>query len=643
MLVRKHLMIGILGLGLIGFGCKKKSDSKDDSAVPENKLAPSAISIALPSTLTKKSEESSLRLEADEPGEGGPSNSASQGYFELTESINRIQDQLAGLTLDNAILDKVMEAQCDFEADAKCSVKGDKACATVDATMLAIVQNSLGPKAFEEDGDLAGMLEQEDQEICFASISIEKLKKSKNQPYDFEATIIEDKDNETNMSWSLPTEEKAGSVRVVNTYKESFDEFEMPEESVPEESIAINEELGPVFTGKATLTYDATNKVFAMNDVYSMKIGSEVDSNEESLKITGLSAAGDLGDNAVHVKAQIKSSFSGNESNLSLTAIAGEEGGFVRTNSSFSYYSVTAAQLSANCEVGQQYFFYPPDDANDDTDTIEDLNIFMLQSGSFYCDEASTTLTGSSVFLNGPPPANASTLRLFTVEFPAFEGESGEGSGDSGDEQDPPFPLKLAEEDFFPTVASSTLTFTSLTASRVSESYCYEEEFTPEGEITAWRSGTGNCDATGFEWENTEGKFSTSFDLDKVAKSENIKEPKLTITKNGESITAQDLQQWSNQSAILPTLLLVDTECGIRYTYIASRAMTDLASLIKGKLYPKDPSEAPKADLSQYVLQLDSEDLEPEDLALMVERYSDSRVDYECDENRSSGAVLTKK
>ena len=180
--------------------------SIDPTAIDSNDFTPAALAISLPTTLTTSSNSSGgLRLTQEEPGA-----SSSQGYWELTEKVQRIQFQLAELTLNNAILDNVYTTSCGGSIATACTV--ENACATITQQIVNNLKDTIGEEHFEDDYSPLSFLMTWSGKHCFPNLTLSAVTDS-SDGYAYQAVISFDESNGITQQW---IEDKT-KVKIVHT------------------------------------------------------------------------------------------------------------------------------------------------------------------------------------------------------------------------------------------------------------------------------------------------------------------------------------------------------------------------------------------------------------------------------------------
>ncbi|SMF16141.1 hypothetical protein [Pseudobacteriovorax antillogorgiicola] len=501
----------IQGCGSSGGG-DDSSSSDDETAIDTNDFTPTALAVSLPTTLTS-SEGSSLRLTQDsEPG-----TSQSQGYWELTDKVQRIQLQLAELTLNNAILDNVYSSSCGGTLDSGSCTTTD-ACATITKQIINNIKATLGEEHFATEGDGLSHFEGwVGSEHCFSSVTLTALT-SNDEGYNFQAEMVLDDNNSITQYWN----ETKDKVKVVHAFRDDF--------SMEGEAFSLQESSSSYYSGTSTFVFDSNAGTFKARNTFSYSYDNTVEQGEEAFTIQSLDDKLDL--NGVVLKGTISSEFNGNKWSLGIEGNVDNNGGFVRTQSGWSTYEVSAMTLSAACTEGIDYGLYPS--GTTATELTGD-NIFFEQIGSFWCYPAASSLTGDSVYIFNQLPSDPTGLVIMEMAWPEYTETSGEAEAEA----------------FYPTVTASALTMASLTAAPSTQYHCYEEQFSAAGSIEAWRAADGKCDSGNLNWISGDGSFGDEYFYDDSVAGE-FQEISVTIS----GVTESEIQALSGFSDFLPYMYI---------------------------------------------------------------------------------------
>ena len=483
--------------------CSSDDDSGSSSS-STNDFTPTSLTVSLPTTLTSESSSSSLKLQSGTPGTG-----ESQGYSEVTEKVRRIQFQMADLSLNNSLLDQVFSQDCGGAlTDGSCTVTN--ACVTLTSDMVSVVKGSMGDEHFETDGELAYMDQLVGQEYCLPSVSITALTDN-SEGYNFQAVIVEDDTNNTTQLWNTDRTR----VKIIEEYQDDFSGG----------GPALNSSL--LFKGASVFIYDSSTQTFKAKNTFSFTSGSTTQQGEENFTIQSLSDKLDV--NGIIIKGSIKSEFNGNTWGLDIEGKVDNNGGFIRTQSSWTNYTVSAISLSAACTANKQYGFFP---SGSTTSTLTGDKIYQDQIGSLYCFTATASPDATYAYIYNQLPSNPSSMVLMEIAYPEIPTDS--------------------STDFYPTLTASSITISSLTASPSTDYHCYEEEFSATGELSAWRAADQKCDTANLSWDQETGSFGTEYAYDESTDGANFQGIDVTISGASEA----DLKTASSLSDYLPQIFI---------------------------------------------------------------------------------------
>jgi hypothetical protein len=524
MLFQKHARLILVVAGAISYSCGGGGGDSGDSnggggtqaGVDSNDFTPTTLAISLPTTLTNSNSNSGLRLQTAGGGEATPGTSESQGYWELTDKVRRIQVQLAELSLNNAVLDNVFADSCGgtLEGDS-CTVQD--ACATITAEILKNIELSMGEEHFAEDGQgLDYLKDMEDTEHCFDSVTVTALSDD-SEGYDYEAVMVLDSVNSVTQYWNSDRDK----VKVIQKFQDDFSE-------AAGGTVAALQDSSEVFKGTSTFVYNDAKKLFKARNTYSHSFSGQSSKGEEKFTIQSLSDKLDV--KGVVLKGSMKSESGGSDWSLEIEGKVDNNGGFVRTLSGWSQYQVSSMTISAPCEVDKEYGLYP---AGTTAGELEEDAIFFEQLGTFFCMMSTTNLDSTSVYLYNQLPSDPTGLAVMEISWPEF------------DESNP-------DAAFYPTVASSSLSISSLSASPTTNYHCYEEQFSATGELDAWRAADGKCDDPNISWISESGSFGDDYFYDESEDGDAFQETKVSIS----GVTESSIQDLSGMTDFLPNLYL---------------------------------------------------------------------------------------
>lgn len=555
--MKKSLKRSIASISIISLGlaCSSSDDSGDSSSTDSNDFTPSTLSLNLPSSLTSTSDSTSLSLQSSS-SRATPTTTTSEGFQEVSEKIQRIQFQMAELSLNNSMLDKVYANQCAGSLDTG-SCTASNVCVTLSNEMVNSVKQTIGDKHFQDsDGELSYINDLPGSEYCFSSVTINALTDNA-EGYHFHAEITEDSTNKIQQYWNTDRTK----VKIIEQFQDNFDG--------KKSDLALSS--SEIFKGTSTFIYDDTNKIFKAKNSFSFTSNNVSDIEDENFTIQSLSD--ELDASAVLIKGHIRSEFNGNKWSMKIEGKVDDNGGFIRTGSGWSSYSISSMTLSAACAQGSEYWLYPKDSS---TSNIKKERIYHDHIGSFYCSSATTTPETSEVYIDRQLPSDPSQMVLMTVSHPEIPTSS--------------------ETEFFPTLTASNLKVTAITASPTTTHHCYEEEFTTNGQLKAWRAADGRCDSENLSWIQGNGEFGTDYSYDDTVDGANFAETKIQIT----GVTEADLQTASGLNHFLPRLFITVAESDLSSF---TPQTPEFDALLLGTAWPKAPDQAASSsDVSNYIV-----------------------------------------